>query len=181
MKPWLKKWLVSPKMLKEHPGLARVHHLMSHPAFWSYTRRTSAPAVAIGIGIMFLPLPLQMLWAALLAIYFKANIPIAVSLTWLNNPFTFIPVNFFIYTTGNHLLWWIGGVERLSLPITRDSMPSLDTIFSWFLSLGKPYLVGLVFLISVCSFLGYVLTTCFWRTSASKARKKRRSPRSKTP
>jgi uncharacterized protein len=181
MKQWLKKWLVSPQMLKEHPGLARVHHLMSHPAFWSFNRRTSAPAVAIGIGIMFLPLPLQMLWAALLAIYWKANIPIAVSLTWLNNPFTFIPVNLFIYTTGHRLLWWLDDFERSSTLIGRLSLPSHDAIFTWMIALGKPYLVGLVFLTSVCSFLGYTLTSCFWRISVSKARKKRRSPLSKNP
>lgn len=181
MKQWLKKWIASSKMLKEHPGLARVHHLMSHPAFWSFNRHTSAPAVAIGIGILFLPLPFQMLWAALLAIYLKANIPIAVSVTWLNNPFTFIPVNFFIFTTGNHLLMWMGDSKRLPFSIRQDSFPKLDQVFSWLFSLGKPYLVGLIFLVSIGSFLGYVLTTCLWRISISIAWKNRRSSSPKNP
>lgn len=181
MKHWLRKWIASSKMLQEHPSLARVHHSMSHPAFWSFNRHTAAPAVAIGVGIMFLPLPLQMLWAVMLAIYFKANIPIAVSITWLNNPFTFIPLNFFIFTAGNHLLMWIEKSKPSPPPPTWALSPTIDQVFSWLLSLGKPYFVGLIFLVGIGSFLGYVFTACLWRISISIAWKSRRSSSSKKP
>lgn len=100
----LQKWMPSPDHIRQLPGLNRFGHWLHEPGIWHLNRRSVARAFAIGLFLALLPIPGQMPLAALAAIFFTANLPIALSLVWLTNPFT-MPVIF--YGT-----YWLGA--RLS-------------------------------------------------------------------
>jgi len=173
---FLKKWLPDHATLQRERSLRWLSVWLHHPHLWHLNRHTVAKGVAIGLLINFLPIPLQILWAALLAFWCRANVPIAIMLTWINNPFTFIPINFFIYQAG---AWLLGEKTPLS------AVPSLPEwhwngvstfaheFFTWFLSLGKAYLVGLPIICLGSAMLGYCLVHIIWRLMISWQRQQR--------
>ncbi|PZR46129.1 MAG: DUF2062 domain-containing protein, partial [Stutzerimonas stutzeri] len=60
------------------------------PELWRFTRRSVPRGVALGllVGIFLLIPGVQIAGAALLALPFRANIPIAAAMTFLSNPLT---------------------------------------------------------------------------------------------
>ena len=73
---WWKK-LTQPLMKKE---------------LWKPCRDTVATGLAIGLFFSVMPLPLQTIFAGTLAMWFRANVPIAIAATWLSNPLTNVPI-----------------------------------------------------------------------------------------
>ncbi len=129
-----------------------------------FEKESVARGVAVGLFINFLPIPFQALWASLLCVYFKANLPIAVSLSFINNPFTFIPINYFLYKVGALILG--EPPHQFAFPEFKFDLThilaSLDPCIDWALSLGKPYLLGIIIVPLTASILGYLLTKGLW-------------------
>ncbi len=175
MKRWLKKIIPQQKSLQNHPHLSRISHLLNRPHIWALHRRSCARAAAIGVFINFLPLPLQMLWAGLLAILLRANLPIAVAITWINNPFTFIPINLFVYFTGEKILTLLGFTSSSSEQekLSFEQLTSLHWIDGLY-SLGIPYITGLLFLCIIGSIFAYLLISIIWKIAVLKRRRKHR-------
>ncbi len=71
---------------------------------WSMNRHSITAAFGIGVGISFIPLPVHMLLAALAAVIWRLNLPVAVASVYLINPFTMVPVYFAAYRVGAALL-----------------------------------------------------------------------------
>ena len=76
--------------LAQSRWLKPVRHYIEAHEFWRFTRRSVPRAVLVGtfIGIFLMIPGTQMFAAAFLAIPFRANIPMAVAMTWISNPFT---------------------------------------------------------------------------------------------
>ena len=53
---------------------------------------------------MAIPVPSQMLFAAVCAILFRANLPLSVALVWISNPLTMGPIFYFNYVVGTYIL-----------------------------------------------------------------------------
>lgn len=125
-----------------------------------------------------MPIPLQMLWAALLALVLRANLPTAIAITWINNPFTFIPINFFIYKVGS--LFTGGHATPHHLP--EWSIKNLNEFwrdfFSWLSSLGKTYLIGLPIVSISASISGYFTVQWLWKFSVVMRYKQRAKKKS---
>ena len=70
--------------------LAPVAHRVLEPSLWRFTRRSVPRGVALGLFVgLFLMIPgVQMAGAALFALPFRANIPVAAAMTFLSNPAT---------------------------------------------------------------------------------------------
>lgn len=179
MRKWLKKFLPQKEVLNTHPKLGHIKHLMRRPYLWSLNRRACSRAVGIGIMVNFLPLPLQMVWAALMCLWCHANIPLAVALTWINNPFTFIPIIFFTYFVGQRTLMFF---DIKTPPILAHNQALSDLTFTdlvaWLYSLGMPYLIGVVILSIGGGLMSYTVVNCLWRAAIviqHRQRHKRRS------
>ncbi|AIL12724.1 hypothetical protein IM40_03000 [Candidatus Paracaedimonas acanthamoebae] len=162
------KWVSNAKWFRKHTLLKTKNcQRFSFKELGQLNRHNVAGGVAIGLFVNFLPIPLQILWASLLCVYFKTNLPVAVALTWINNPFTFIPINYFLYKVGLFVL--NEAPQLLTLPEFKLEIAHLMTFFehfiSWALTLGKPYILG-VFIVSFASgTLGYLLTFLLWEIS----------------
>jgi uncharacterized protein (DUF2062 family) len=162
-----RKWLPKLTALKKNPSLKKVKGLLKCQGLEAYNRHTVAGGIAVGLFINFLPLPFQMFWAAFLAILFSVNLPIAVAVTWINNPLTFIPINFFIYKVGSILL--MESPTTFSFPTFQIDQNTFDSFFQelivWLGALGKPYLLGVAVVSLSAALSGYFLTHAFWSIS----------------
>src|SRR3546814_5191395 len=76
--------------LENNRFLAPVAHRVLEPSLWRFTRRSVPRGVALGllVGIFLLIPGVQIAGAALLALPFRANIPLAAAMTFLSNPAT---------------------------------------------------------------------------------------------
>ena len=130
---------------------------------WRLTRRSVPAGVAVGLFIgIFLMIPgLQIVGAALLAVPFRANIPIAAGMTFVSNPAT---TPFFIIAAidvGNRLGFHadLASFERLSA-----ARAPLRQWFAWLLSDAAPAMVtGLTIIGLAFAFAGFLVSLVVWR------------------
>lgn len=161
----LRKLLPDAKRFKQDSGLSRIQGHLLNPLLWHINRKSITRGVAIGLLIAFVPLPAQMLLAAILAICFTANLPIAIALTWITNPLTFLPINYFIYKVGQLILHDVSTYHvvpdfEFSAKTWQDI---IQQFLQWLHSAGKPFLVGLPVVAISASIIGYVLVHVMWR------------------
>jgi uncharacterized protein len=146
-----------------------------HSALWHFHREAVARGVAVGFLVGFIPLPIQTILAIVIGASLRANLAVAILMTWFSNPFTLIPLTLLIYKIGSWVL-----PHGNALPII-SVFSALPTDLSWgaiqniFQLLGKKYLIGLFIISIVASILSYAITHILWQLSSKiKIKKQRR-------
>jgi len=129
------------------------------PVYWTVHRRSVLRAFALGLFVCFVPLPIHLLITPLLAILFRANIPVAMATILLVNPLTFAPVYFFAYWVGAHLL----GVKMQAM----DFVLTWDWVQTRMLQIWKPFLLGCLVSAIMVSLAGYWSLALLWRVRAA--------------
>ncbi len=133
---------------------------------WHFNRRSIANALALGLFAMWFPLPMQMLLVAIAAIPCRANLPLAVTTTWITNPITAPPMFFGAYLFGAWVLQ--DDVKIVTFTISKE----------WFTNtlgqIWEPLLLGCLILAIVSAAIGYVSVQLSWRFFIHKAIEKRR-------
>lgn len=124
-------------------------HRLTHPALWHANRRSMAKALGLGLFAAFIVPIGQMVLAAFLAVPARANVPVAVGLTFVSNPFTFAPTWY--------AAWWIG--SHMLAPFGFESHPlDLSAGYAWSaVSTMTPITLGLVMVSIGAGVLGYLL------------------------
>ena len=110
---YLKRYSPSPKTIRENKALAFLGEDIHRPSLWHMNRHSVSKAFAIGLFCTWLPFPLQTVIAALLAIYYRAHLPLSVVLVFITNPVTIPPMFYFAYKLGSVML----GVKLESVPM----------------------------------------------------------------
>src|SRR3546814_19894872 len=87
---WLAKNAPKREELAEHRWMRPFAGRILRSELWRFTRRSVPRGVAIGLLVgIFLMIPgLQIIGAALLAVPFRANLPVAAAMTFPSNPAT---------------------------------------------------------------------------------------------
>ena len=93
-----------PKKLSQYQSLGWLNGMMHDTKLWGFTRTSVSKGCAIGIFCCMIPIPLQMLLAAAMAIFWRANIPLSVALVWISNPLTMAPMLYANYKFGAWIL-----------------------------------------------------------------------------
>ncbi|MCK4493168.1 MAG: DUF2062 domain-containing protein [Methylococcales bacterium] len=159
-KQFIKKYLPNPETLKNHKNLQFLGDRLHEPNLWYLNRHAVAKAFAIGLFCAWIPTPGQMAIAAMIALYFRANLPISVVLVWLTNPLTMPPMFYFAY--------WIG-LKLLNQPNPEDDFEfSVDGLLETLGDVWQPFLLGCLLLGIISSILGYFMVQGGWRYSISK-------------
>jgi uncharacterized protein (DUF2062 family) len=125
-----------------------------------------------------------MLSAALLALVFHWNLPLAVFVTFYTNPVTFVPLYLMSLWIGLWIFsvfgWPVGEstATTSSFPPPPDfalSAPveSLLALANWMLGLGWPLVVGVLALALGLGLLGYLLVWSVWPMMVHRARRRR--------
>lgn len=167
---WLKKLLPNRETVEHSSQLGKLNRYLHQPALWRFDCHSISLGVAAGLFAAALPLmPLQMLIAAVLAILIRANLPIALAVSWVSNPITLIPITYFTYALGN----WILGVKQSKLEIIihkygwhlRDTQDYWSSFTAWLAKYGKAFFVGLPIVAIGAALTGYLLVIALWHGS----------------
>jgi len=139
------------------------------PEYLSTNRKMVSRAVFLGIFIAFIPMPMQMVAVLAFIPFFKFNVPIALAMCWLSNPFTMPPMYYVEYLTGSFFL----GSEIAHVEMSVEWFgENIDNIFI-------PLYTGTLFFSIVGSSLAYWLVNHFWRSSVHRDKKLHRHHRGK--
>lgn len=133
-----------------------------------WNRRSVARAVLIGLFVVPLPIPSQMLLAALLASLLRANLPLAVSLVWVSNPLTILPIAWFCTFLGCSLL------NQDPAQLYALQLGSFTDVV---MNLWQPLMLGALCCGLLLGTSGYYLTMWYWRSAVLRRWRKRRIAR----
>lgn len=162
---FLKRYSPSQKTIRSNRALAYLGEGIYQPHLWHMNRNSVARAFAIGLFCTWIPIPLQTILAALLALYYRAHLPLSVALVFVSNPVTIPPMFYFAYKLGSVML----GLEIQSMPMNMS--------WDWFSTtagqIWQPIIFGSLTLAIVSSATAYFTINTLWRKSI-KARWKHR-------
>jgi len=131
-------------------------------AYLSINRKSVTKALAIGLFIAMIPMPLQMAAVLLFIPFMKFNVPFAISLVWITNPFTMPFIYFIEYKTGSFLLM-SEGIENIAM-----TMQWFKTHFDDIL---VPLYVGALFYSTLFASIAYYGVNLLWMRSVCKENK----------
>lgn len=160
---WWRKNAPTRESLEEVRWLRPFAHRILEPSLWRFTRRSVPRGVALGLIVgIFLMIPgLQIIGAALLALPCRANVPIAVAMTFLSNPATTPFILYLSIVIGNRFVHSSADVGTVMVMINQGA--SIADWFAWLASAAAPALVTGLFVISVvAAAVGYLLSSCIW-------------------
>jgi uncharacterized protein (DUF2062 family) len=162
-----RKYLPSHETIRQHRYVACFGPRLQHHNLWHLHRRCVAGGVAVGMFAGLIPgsNPVQFTAAALLAIAFHVNLPIAVLVTLYSNPFTIVPLYYAAFKLGQAAL--LRSDSDLPSIVTalegKGYREWLSTAIDWLGGVGYPLLVGLPLLALILALAGYLLVDWAWR------------------
>ncbi len=179
---FFRKYLPDHETVRDHKHLRRFQPLLKHPNLWHLNRHSVAGGVAAGLFGGLIPGPLQMLTAAVLAILFRVNLPVAVVTTLYTNPLTWGPLILAAYAIGN---WVTGGqgapAAQLEFDWGSQSWTDLlPALWNWLLGLGETFLIGDLILASLLAVTGYIAVQLGWRLYLLAYLRRRKARRSRS-
>ena len=129
--------------------------------YLSVTRRMTAKAVSLGLFIALIPMPMQMLVVVLMMPLLRFNIPIALAICWISNPFT-MPIIYYIeYITGSFIL----DIDISSVEMNVEWFSkNFDNIFI-------PLYLGAFIYSTIFALFSYFIINYFWKSSVDKNQK----------
>jgi uncharacterized protein (DUF2062 family) len=147
MRRHLRKYLPDHEAIRANRWLRPFENTLLHPRLWDLNRHSAAGAVAAGMFCGLIPGPLQMLGAAICAVVFRVNLPLAMLTTVYTNPFTIVPLYVVAYAIGQ---WVMPGPGQRFVPPPDWGEESFTTwvslLIDWMAGLGTPLALGLVLL-----------------------------------
>jgi len=144
--------------------LRPIAHVVLRPDLWRFHRRSVPRGVAVGLVIgIFLMIPgLQIIGAILVSLPFRANVPLAVVMTFLSNPLTTPFILLSSIGVGNALLGLHADISTLQQLYTHHA--GLSAYLGWFLSDAAPALfAGLAIISTVAALVGYFIASLLWQ------------------
>lgn len=175
---FFRKMMPSVDKVREVRALAIFGDTLFHPALWHLNRRSAAGGVAVGMFCGLIPGPLQMLGAAIVCVFVRVNLPVALVTTLYTNPLTIVPLYLLAYEIGALVLG--GSGYPVKQPPDWDwsrIWASVEALGHWALSLGAPLALGLFLLACLLATLGYVVVRALWSAHLRRAWMRRKSER----
>jgi len=146
----IKRLLPTPKKIRDLNLQYYLGNRVNDPVLWRVSRKSVSRATAIGLFCAYLPMPLEMLVAGLMAIFWRANLPLSVVLVWISNPFTWL----ILYTPPYMLGLAITGEIGITLSDITIEMMVQQFAALW---------IGCLIFGIALAVAGYVLANVIWR------------------
>ena len=162
-KKYFKKFLPSHETVRQSRWIRPFGAWLHHPNLWHLHRRSVAGGVAIGMFCGLIPGPFQMIGAALLAVLFRANLPVAMFTTLYTNPLTIVPLYVLAYELGALVTGQHNGLSAAHFALPEMSWDNWYAVsVDWIISLGKPFVLGLPLLATSLAIAGYFTVRVLW-------------------
>jgi uncharacterized protein (DUF2062 family) len=161
---WCARNLPTRESMEQVRWLRPIAHVVLRPDLWRFHRRSVPRGVALGLIVgIFLMIPgLQMIGAVLVSLPFRANIPLAVGMTFLSNPLTTPFILLASLGLGNKMFGLHADVSTF-MTLFREHA-GLKDYMNWLFSDAAPALLGGLALISLLTGLvGYFLSVFLWQ------------------
>jgi hypothetical protein len=181
MRNWLRKFTPDHAAVHDNRWLAPFRNTLLHPRLWHLNRHSAAGGIAAGLFCGLFPPPFQMPGAAVCAVVFRLNLPLAIVTTLYTNPLTFVPLYVFAFWLGRLL---VGGSDTFVPPPEFDWSAIgvwLQASLAWLGQLGLPLAVGVLILASVFAVIGYFGVRLAWRLHSLRAWRRRKLRRLAQP
>ena len=175
---YFKRFLPDHETIRQSRWIRPFGGWLQHPNLWHLHRHSVAGGVGIGLFAGLIPGPFQMIGAAILAVLFRANLPVAMVATLYTNPFTIAPLYFVAYKIGAFVTGQQAGANSVQLALPNMSWDNwFGVLLDWFISLGKPFAVGLPLLALTLGIVGYFAVRVFWYVMVALAWRRRAAHR----
>lgn len=170
MKNWFKKIINS---TKNSPQLNKYSKYFNASCFHAHDKQSIARGISAGLAGSVIP-GVQIFYAAGLVLLLRGNLPVALIATLVTNPFTVLPMTYFIYSIGKLVLG--NGNETLVPKDFQWDFSSFHVFWSnlsaWILQFGKAFFIGMP-IVSLClGLIGYFGTLLIWNMVSFFVRKK---------
>jgi len=133
-------------------------------AYFNFNRKMVSKGIFVGLFWGFIPMPMQMAGVMLTTPLMRFNVPIALATVWLSNPFTYPPLWYLEYLTGNFILG-------------REGIHEIELTMQWFQenwdAIILPLYVGTAFYSTIVAYLIYLLINWLWTHSVQQERKRK--------
>ena len=159
---FLRKFLPSHESVRSHRHISRLGPWLQHHNLWHLHRRSVAGGIAVGLFAGLIPgsNPVQFAAAALLAVAFRVNLPIAAVVTLYSNPFTIVPLYYLAFKLGQLAFLEAGGhMPEFAFSLEGKGFGEwIPAALDWLAKVGKPLVVGLPLLALLLALVGYLAT-----------------------
>jgi uncharacterized protein len=135
MPKWVQRIVPTKRCIRR----SALYRLLGHSLFandlWHFNERAVAGGLSLGLFIAFTPtIPFQMILAAVGALYFRVNLPVALAACWVTNPLTGVPFYWLAWKIGHCTMSeipWIAGLLRSYAVETKLSPFLLQCMYLW--------------------------------------------------
>jgi len=150
------------KRLKNISKNEKIRNFMSNykipKEYLATNRKMITRAIFLGLFIAFIPMPMQMVAIIFFIPFIKFNVPLALAMCWVTNPFT-MPIIYYVeYMTGSFIL---------NIPIENVEM-TLEWFSNNISNIFIPLYFGAFFYSIVLSTGSYFLVNFFWKLSVER-------------
>jgi uncharacterized protein (DUF2062 family) len=177
---WAQRNMPTREQMERNRFIRPFAHRVLRSELWRFTRRSVPRGVALGLLVGVIVPFAQILFAALLSVPVRANVPLAALATFVTNPFT------------TPLIWvaayWVGGwllridAATVVAPVNAAiEHTDLETFLAWLTHAGVVTAFGLIVIAVVSAGLSYVLSSLIWRGVVAEKWRRRGARRHRVP
>ena len=176
---WLTRHMPTHDTIRGNRFLAPFANRILAPELWRFTRRSVPRGVALGMLVGIIIPIAQIVFAALLALSCRANVPVAALTTFITNPIT-TPILWVVaYKVGD----WILHLDAMTYgqPINTQLRSDPGSWLQWLTGAFSVAAFGLIVLAVVFSAIGYLVAGWGWRAWIARKWRRRHRHRRHAP
>jgi len=159
---WARRNMPTREQMGRNRFIKPFAHRVLRSELWRFTRRSVPRGVALGLLVGIIVPFAQILFAALLSVPVRANVPLAALTTFVTNPFTTPLIWIAAYWAGG----WLLRVDAATVvaPVnTAIEQTDLQHFLEWLTGATMVTAFGLVVIAVVAAALSYLLSGVVWR------------------
>lgn len=173
---WLHENMPTREQMEGNRFIRPFAHRVLRADLWRFTRRSVPRGVALGMLVGIIIPFAQILFAALLSVSVRANVPLAALTTFITNPFTTPFIWLVAYWVGEWTLR-IDAATAVSPVNTAIEQTDLQHWLQWLTGATMITAFGLVIVAIVAAAISYVLSGAVWRMMVARKWSRRRHRR----
>ena len=159
---WFRRNMPTREQMERNRYIRPFAHRVLRSELWRFTRRSVPRGVALGMLVGVIVPFAQIVFAALLSVTVRANVPIAALTTFVTNPVTTPMIWIAAYWIGS----WLLRVDAATIvaPVnTAIEETDLQRALEWLTGAGIVTAFGLVVIAIVSAALSYLISGWIWR------------------